>query len=475
MITLKKGDIDATFGVLFDGIVKVIASIGIMISIIGFDKEFVFGKIIPGICLAVFIAHIFIWKIAEDLKKKEKRDDIVALPSAVTAGRLFIWLFSIMLPTYAETGNMYLALSAGLGANIISSILSIVISLISPFLLKIVPNVAIFGGLVGGSIAYLGFASLKDMFNYPEVSLVCLFIILIINFGKIKTKFPPVLISIFFGIIIGFMTKAITIEGIKLAFSNIQFNIVSVDSILAFQGIPIAFKNISIIFAWSLLEAIVSIQGIQQAISVGDNFSIIKTLLGVNLISLISAFFMNPFPIGITWGYPTWKEANATSNYGLIIGVIYIILGFTGLIALVTAVIPIASVLPILIFIGLISFQGTLEYTEPKYFGAIALAMLLPIIEFFGGIAGNNMPESLKLLSQGAMIIAIIWSSVISLAVDGEFKKTGYFFLAGSICSFFGLIHSPIIKINANLSLTITYCIIGIFMIIFGKFLKKEN
>lgn len=474
MISFRKGDIDATFGVLFDGIVKVIASIGIMISIIGFDKGFVFGKIIPGICLAVFLGHIFIWKVADELKKREKRDDIVALPSAVTAGRLFIWLFSIMLPTYMETGNASLALGAGLGANVISSILSIIVSAISPFLLKIIPNIAIFGGLVGGSIAYLGFSSLKDMFNYPEVSLVCLFTILIINFGRIKTKLPPVLISIFFGIIIGFITKAITIDGISLAFSNIGFNIGGFSPALVFQGIPIAFESISIIFAWSLLEAIVSIQGVQQAISVGDNFSITKTLIGINIISLISAFFLNPFPIGITWGYPTWKEANATSNYGLLIGAIYIVLGFTGLIAVVTAVIPVAAVLPILIFIGLISFQGTLEFTEPKYFGAIALAMLLPIIEFFGGIAGNNMPESLKLLTQGAMIIAILWASVIALAVDGEFKKSGYFFLAGSICSFLGLIHSPIIKFNANMSLTITYLVIGIFMIIFGNSLKKN-
>lgn len=475
MISFRKGDIDATFGVLFDGIVKVIASIGIMTSIIGFDKGFVFGKIIPGICLAVFLGHLFIWKVAEDLKKKEKRDDIVALPSAVTAGRLFIWLFSIMLPTYVETGNAYLALGAGLGANIISSILSIIISAISPFLLKIIPSVAIFGGLVGGSIAYLAFSSLKDMFNYPEVSLVCLFIILIINFGKVKTKFPPVLVSIFFGIIVGFMTKAITIEGINLAFSNIGFNIGGFNPMLAFQGIPIAFNNISIIFAWSLLEAIVSIQGVQQAISVGDNFSITKTLIGINIISLVSAFFLNPFPIGITWGYPTWKEANATSNYGLIIGTIYIVLGFTGLIAVVTAIIPIAAVLPILIFIGLISFQGTLEYTEAKYFGAIALAMLLPIIEFFGGVAGNNMPDSLKLLMQGSMIIAIIWASIIALAVDGDFKKTGYFFLAGGVCTFFGMIHSPILKFNANLSLTITYLVIGLFMLAFGKYIKIEK
>lgn len=475
MLNFRKGDIDATFGVLFDGIVKVIASIGIMVSIIGFDKAFVFGKIIPGISLAVAGGHIFVWKLAENLKKKENRDDIVALPSAVTAGRLFVWLFSIMLPVYAQTQDMYLALGAGIGANIISSVLSIIISVLSPLLLKIIPNIAIFGGLVGGSIAYLTFSSLKDMFAFPVVALICLFIILIINFGKIKTKVPPVLISIFFGIIAGFITKAITVEGITTAFSDVGFNMGGLSLSLIPQGVKIAFEYISIIFAWSLLEAIASLQGVQQAVSVGDKFDIIQTLVGVNLISLVSALVYNPFPIGITWGYPTWKEVKATSNYTLIIGAIYLVLGFTGLIAVVTAVIPTASVLPILVFIGLISFQGTLQYTDPKYFGAIALAMVVPIIDFFGGVAGDNMPQSLKILMQGSMIISIIWASILSLSIDGEFKKTSYFFFAGGVATFFGIIHSPVLMINANFSLTITYFVMGAFMFVAGNHLKIDK
>ncbi|MGL4561366.1 MAG: permease, partial [Brevinema sp.] len=380
MLKFRRGDIDATFGVLFDGIVKVIASIGIMSNLIGFDKGLIFTKIIPGVCLTVALGQLFVWKLSSDLKKRENRDDIVALPTAVTAGRLFVFLFSIMLPIYVQTKDPILALAAGIGANIISSILSILIAFISPFLLKIIPNVAIFGGLVGGSLAWLTFASLKDMFVYPEIAFVCLFIILIINFGRIKTKIPPVLISIFAGIIVGVLTKVITPESIFATFENIGFNTVKFGFSSIPQGIMLSLKYISIIFAWSLLESIVSIQGVQQAISVGDNFNITKTLVGVNLISLISALFFNPFPIGITWGYPTWKEGKATSNYALIIAFIYLFLGITGLIAVVTAIIPVSAVLPILIFIGLMSFQGTLANTESKYFGVIALAMVFPII-----------------------------------------------------------------------------------------------
>ncbi|MGL4563600.1 MAG: hypothetical protein ACRCVW_07095 [Brevinema sp.] len=472
MLKFRRGDIDATFGVLFDGIVKVIASIGIMSNLIGFDKGLIFTKIIPGVCLTIALGQLFVWKLSSDLKKRENRDDIVALPTAVTAGRLFVFLFSIMLPIYVQTKDPILALAAGIGANIISSILSILIAFISPFLLKIIPNVAIFGGLVGGSLAWLTFASLKDMFVYPEIAFVCLFIILIINFGRIKTKIPPVLISIFAGIIVGVVTKVITPESIFITFENIGFNTVKFGFSSIPQGIMLSLKYISIIFAWSLLESIVSIQGVQQAISVGDNFNITKTLVGVNVISLISALFFNPFPIGITWGYPTWKEVKATSNYALIIAFIYLFLGITGLIAVVTAIIPISAVLPILIFIGLMSFQGTLANTESKYFGAIALAMVFPIIEFFGGVAGNNMPESLNILMYGSMIVSIIWASIVSLAIDGEFKKMSLFFVGGAACTFFGLIHSPILKINANLSLTLCYLLLAfIFYFFRNKFI----
>ncbi|MGL5623608.1 hypothetical protein [Cetobacterium sp.] len=473
MLKFRRGDIDATFGVLFDGIVKVIASIGIMSGLIGFNNSLIFTKIIPGVCIAVALGQFFVWKLSSDLKKVEKRDDVVALPTAVTAGRLFVWLFSIMLPVYFETKDPMLALASGIGANIISSILSILIAIISPFLLKVIPNVAIFGGLVGGSLAWLTFASLKDMFVYPEIAFVCLFII-IINFGRIKTKIPPILISIFAGIIIGILTRVITLEGIFQTFENIGFNMVKFDISLIPQGINLSLKYISIIFAWSLLEAIVSIQGVQQAISVGDNFNITKTLVGINLISLISGLFFNPFPIGITWGYPTWKEVKATSNYALIIAAIYMILGLTGMIAVVTAIIPVSAVLPILVFIGLISFQGTLANTDSKYFGAVALAMVFPIIEFFGGVAGNNMPESLKTLMYGSMIVAIIWASIVVLAIDENFEKMSLFFMGGAVCTFFGLIHSPILKINANLSLTLCYLLLATIFYIFRNKIITE-
>ncbi|MEG0713090.1 MAG: permease, partial [Niameybacter sp.] len=95
-----KSDVDAAFGVFFDGFTKVIAGVGIMIGSIGLSSEIVFGTILPGLGLGVLILHLFTWWYGNVTAKRTNNPGIVAMPAGITAGRFFVWLSAIMLPTY---------------------------------------------------------------------------------------------------------------------------------------------------------------------------------------------------------------------------------------------------------------------------------------------------------------------------------------------------------------------------------------
>ena len=49
-----KGDIDASFGVFFDGFSKILSATGIMLFVFGMPANIVLGKIVPGIGLGNF-------------------------------------------------------------------------------------------------------------------------------------------------------------------------------------------------------------------------------------------------------------------------------------------------------------------------------------------------------------------------------------------------------------------------------------
>ena len=72
---------------------------------------------------------------------------------------------------------------------------------------------------------------------------------------------------------------------------------------------------------------------------------------------MVGALFGNPLAVGLYWGYPGWKKMGSGTGYHLGIVVLYAIVGLTGLSAIITAFIPEAVVLPILVFVGISSYS----------------------------------------------------------------------------------------------------------------------
>ncbi|MGL4737968.1 MAG: hypothetical protein ACRCW2_10985 [Cellulosilyticaceae bacterium] len=457
-----KSDIDAAFGVFFDGFTKVIAGVGIMIGGIGLSNELVFGTILPGLGFGVLLLHLFTWWYGNMTGKRTGNPGIVAMPAGITAGRFFVWLSAIMLPTYAATGDAKLALGVGLAANVVSSLFTVVLAFVGPYLLKILPSAALFGSLAGGGITWLILASFNDMFTSPIIAVVCFFIIIIMYITKMKCKLSPVVLSIAVGVIIGFATGDIATAQIADSFSNIGFSVPLPALEYLMAGFGEVIKFIPIIIAFSIAEMVSALQGIEQARVTGDEYDGKMALVGVSIASAISAVFGNPFCFSLWWGYGTWKEIKASTGYSLLVGIAYFLLCSTGLVAIVTTIIPTSAVLPILVFVGMCSFGGAFTNENPKYFGIMAIAAAIPIIEYIGNLSGANMPASLMIMGQGAPLIALVWGSILVYAADLNFRAASIASLVGAAMSFVGLIHAPGLGVNASPMMSVAYLIVGV-------------
>lgn len=468
-----KSDVDAAFGVFFDGFTKVIAGVGIMIGSIGLSSEIVFGTILPGLGLGVLILHLFTWWYGNVTAKKTNNPGIVAMPAGITAGRFFVWLSAIMLPTYMATGDAGLALGVGLAANIVSSLFTVVLAFVGPYILKVLPSPALFGSLAGGGITWLILASFNDMFVSPIIAVVCFFIIIIMYITKMKCKLSPVMISIVVGVIIGFLTGDIATAQIVESVGNVGFSVPLPAFEYLIGGFGEVIKFIPIIIAFSLAEMVSALQGIEQARVTGDEYNGKVALIGVSLASAVSALFGNPFCFSLWWGYGTWKEIKASTGYSLLVGIAYFVLCSTGLVAIVTTIIPTAAVLPILVFVGMCSFGGAFINEKPKYFGIMAIAAAIPIIEYIGNISGANMPASLMVLAKGAPLIALAWGSILVYAADLRFKAASIAAFVAAGMSFVGLIHASGLGFNASPEMTIAYGIVAVVLLILS-FIKVE-
>lgn len=195
----KKADLDASIGVFFDGFSKVIVAVAILLGTFGLDGATVFGTMMPGVLVNVIVLNGGLWLYYRHVAKSRGDRDLTAIPAGLQAGRMFIWLYSIMLPVYNTTGDAQLAFKVGVLAHFIGGAVFIIGAFVVPLVLKIVPAGALFGSLAGGAMAFLILQSMDGTLKMPLVGWLSLIVLFVIYLGKVNTKLPAALIAIVVG------------------------------------------------------------------------------------------------------------------------------------------------------------------------------------------------------------------------------------------------------------------------------------
>lgn len=463
-------DVDAALGMFFDGFTKVLVGVATLGPLM--TKE-LYGTILPGLGLTVFIWGVWLFIQAQRVSKRTGKP-VTALPGGLSAGRFFIWLFAIMLPTYEKTGDIMLAWKAGIGANIIGAVVFLIFAPFLDKLMKIIPKPAVFGALAGGACAWLLLSPLADGFARPEIILVSMFALLIIHFGRIKTKFSASAVAIGSGTIVGWALRYMTLNMVTDSFSNIKVYL-PIPAFNLFSGcFQAALPYLPIIIAFAFTDVVSAIQSVEQGKVSGDEYTMKESVFAGGIINLIGSLFGNPFPVGYYWGHPAWKRIGAGPSYPILTGVIYLILSLTGLVAVATSIIPVEATFPLLIFAALVTMAQAFEINDKKYYAPMALGFALPIYELILGKVPDPA-QGYVFLGKGSMFLAIIYGYVVCAIIDREWKKASYAFLLLAFLSSFGLIHLNDISFPPMLNnFTYVYIALGaVFFIL--SYVLKEN
>lgn len=505
------GDLDATLGVFFDGFSKIVIGASIMMGVMKMPGSFVFGKIIAAIGLAALVMLSWNTIMARWCGSKTNNPTITALPGGIAAGTFFVWINAIMIPVYLSTGDAVMAWKVGILANIFHATFTFISAFIIDSILKYIPSQAIFSGLVGGSLAWLCMSSLAEGFATPAIIIPSLFVLLTMYFAKIDSKkLSPAIVGIGVGTIIAWATGAMNSGAVAESFKTLGIYIALPQfKFLSGDAISIAIKYLPIILAFAFADVIGGIQAVEQAESGGDKYSRRTALIGVACVNFIGAILGNPFVMAYYWGHPAWKKAKAGASYTMYIGILYFILCATGLVAIATSVLPAAATMILIIYAGLSSCAQAFEVNKPKYYPAMAIGVAIPIFELIygkinSGIEGAKIAigEALKTggidfavsnvkvsadhlasaglakgflpLSQGSMLIAIIYVAALCFITDRKWIGASMSFLVASGCSFIGLIHSSSVMINAAPTYSLIYIILSAAFLIMN-FVFKNN
>lgn len=473
--------------------------VSLLIFVVGFPHDMVYGRIVPAFGLAVFLASAAYAVYAYQLAKKEKRTDVTALPSGPSAPSIFTVTFLVLIPVFRETGDANLALTIGLVWCLFEASILIVGSFLGDLLRKIIPKTVLLSCLAGLGLLLLAMNPMLQTFETPMVAFVVLIIVFINWFGKspIFKKIPTGFLLLFAGTALAWIFGLQSPEAVTASLATLGFNPPGVEIVGLFAAIPYSLPYLASAIPLGLANYVFDLENIESAHVAGDSYSTRKVMLSNGIASTIGAFTGTPYPVTVYIGHTGWKSMGAGIGYTLASGATMLAICLFGIGEFLLAIIPVVAIVPILVFVGVVSaVQAVRE--APKLEIPVIFITLFPWIANWALTLANNVFNAagtnagtvgidvllskgvyyngLVALGNGAPLSSLIWGSITIFSILNKPLRAAIFAILAAGLSLFGIIHAAKVGVAQDALMPFVY---GYLMIaalfVYKHFENKKN
>lgn len=489
----QKGDWDAFLTLGTNNLANMVILPAILIGTFHFPAEIVFGRILPGLALTLFVGMAWFAILARRLAAREGRADVTALPYGISTPVMFVYLFAIMGPVYFATKDPVLAYQIGLGAAFVGGLVEMSGALIGPWLERVTPRAGMLGTIAGVAIVWIAMVPTAIIFANPVIGLPTLFVILLGLVGMYKFPFrlPAGLVAILLGIGLGLLTGDASFRFEGTAF---YLPVPVLGDML--KGVSLLLQRpelLAVVIPIEVYNFIETSGNVASARAAGDSYNVRECQLIDGFGTCLGAAFGSPFPTTVHIGHPAYKQMGASTGYLWASGAFLFGASLLGLFSFLQHLIPAASVSPLLVFVGIIITSYAFQSAPPAHGAAIAFALVPHIADLLkkqldgtilevlnGGAATTDLAtrlagnqgvylQSYSLLSHGAIITGLLWGSILAFIIDRDLRKAMLFSLLAAGLSFVGAIHAD--RLGLSLSpITLGYLVLtgllGIFHLV---------
>src|SRR5712691_6560457 len=351
------GDWNAFFGLFTNVALNVIVLSGLVLTVVKLPGDLVYGRILPALGIALPLGNLYYTFLAYRLAKSEAREDVTALPYGPSVPHMFIVVFVVMLPVYLKTKDPIQAWSAGLAWAFMIGVIVMIGAFVGPYIRKLTPRAAMLGTLAGISITFISMRPAAQMWEALWISLPVLVIILIGFFTNLKLpgNIPVGLAALLVGTAIGWIGGYMHPADVTAAAHDIAVNLPS----LNFSRLGHGLSEVSPLLATAIPLGIYNftegMSNVESAAAAGDSYNLRSILLADGTGAVVGSVVGSPFPPAVYIGHPGWKSAGGRSGYSMGSGVVIALFCFLGMFSLLGAVLPNPAIVPILLYIGLLT------------------------------------------------------------------------------------------------------------------------
>jgi AGZA family xanthine/uracil permease-like MFS transporter len=488
------GDWNAFFGFGTNILVNMLVLTGLLRFVLKMPDAIVFGRILPALGLMMCLSTFYYAWLAYRLAQKTGRNDVCALPSGVSVPHMFVVTFVIMLPVAIKTGDPLKGWSAGLVWVFFQSFILMIGGFVAPYIRRVTPRAALLGALAGVSITFISMRPALEMFMTPVIGIVCFAIIMVSWFGGFKYPkgIPAGLVAIAAGMVIAWGSTLIgigyggmSIANFAGAFANFGFSVPIPAAATVFSGFEFLGVILVTAIPFGVYDLVEAMDNVESAEAAGDPYPTTRVLTADGVVSLIGCLMGNPFINAVYIGHPGWKAMGGRIGYSAAVGVMVIVLSWFGIIAVMSALIPLVAISPILLYIGMLIGAQAFQETPKAHAPAVVLA-LVPNIAAWGkvlvdgalGAAGTSVTtvgldklgqvgvlyHGLELLGGGAILAGVTLGAIATFIIEKKLVEASAFALAGAVLTFFGFMHGESVGIAVTPSVALAYALMAAFL-----------
>jgi len=456
--------LDGFFGLFFSGFPDLLLIAGLA-PLCGLPLELVSSRIMPAVAFSILSGNLFYAWQAHRLAERTGRTDVTAIPFGVNTPTIFAYVFLIMLPVYQRTHDTQLAWHLGVFACFLSGIVQTAGAFCTDWLRRHTPRAALLCPLAGIAIAFLCLGFVLRIFQTPELALLPTVIILAVYGSRMRLPFrmPGGLLCILAGVILVALLRALHVYHLPAPPPLVALGIHLPRPVNLFEFLRQGegWDYLSIILPMSALDTIVSLQILESVKVAGDDYPTWPSLLVNGLATLGAAAFGSPFPTTLYFGHMAHKAYGARVGYSILNGVATLLICITGLISPILHFVPLEVVAIVIVWFGLVMVAQAFQEIPKSHCIAVAFGLLpmlaswgLQLVDLALRKGGSSLLQAapkfgdelaiygLIALSQGALLVSMVWAAALAYILDRRFLSAAGWLLAGSVLSFFGLIHA---------------------------------
>eukprot|EP00755_Sulcionema_specki_P021559 Sspe_Gene.74446::Locus_46201_Transcript_1_1_Confidence_1.000_Length_1432::g.74446::m.74446/K06901/pbuG; putative MFS transporter, AGZA family, xanthine/uracil permease len=393
----RTGDMGSLLTLLSDNLALLLALTAGLLGPVGVPPATVFGKVLPGLGLSTLLGNVFFAFQARRLSLATDRGETTAQPYGIDPSVSFIYLYSLMLrvaeeevshgATREEGGEEAYRVAALV--NFLSGLLQVAAALPGRRFLELmghIPPPLVLAPMSGVMLTLLVANHLRDVLAEGVRGLAPLCIVLWGYFGgcfKVgkHSANPAAWVAVAVATVLAWGTRHYDVKDNLFGAAHVVLEErwkVAVPFPLADISAKTwghVFRSASLVLLVSFTNFLCTLRLCKAPWAIGgDDYNPRDSIIADGMCTAVGAMVGSTFATSFFW-HPAFKERGGGVGYSVAHGVVFFVACFSGLLALVVAVVPRVATSCLVVVVGIASCSTTIKETPKHQYPTIAVGI----------------------------------------------------------------------------------------------------